>query len=1054
MSTCLELLGEFEDIKQIQDKINKKFILARIEDVKLENFISKHEKFISNFINFLIFFLHFVMLGFSFYSKYTIEILVFQSIITLILGIISIVQLKIRKNKIFSKLRKILSYIGSIINNLTILIFAYLNFKKFMLITENEYSLTSQIEKMKCKYYLLGIFFIKSIWSFMIFRRLKFLLIGFCISEIILLFIFNYILSNEFLDLIIFNVISYIITYCINDNNENIYMYFYFFRKSFKKVYCEFSNKFNDLGIKNFLFNGDNIIDFNKAINKNLQEKLLLKTNLKFKNSRMNFKNTNSDKIAEELYINNKNLNPPNINVLNVDNQVENLEDNKNNIKWLPTLYKNYESKEKMEFLKKLVEYDQEYSIDDDKKEINIEQSFGNDIYNINRINENESANLKFVKSNSINYNKKISKKTTLLDILQSLKIEFETDKKYENVLDMHIIDFPKNPVGNIINEYINRVDSIIINSNKNKKCHLNVNYTINSNIQNYISNLNNQSGELKYKINNFNSYPNLNHSSQHLIKNNENNSINFNNNNIINNKNYIYDINKNDLEISEKSLKNFVKENAIQHNNNIENKAIKFNSNKEIMELNNLNNNLKNKVNYLKLQSEAHDKFIYIGKFIIKDFYNYEFPYDCSQVEMNSNLMFRSIFKVFFKKIIFKKKIYFELLITEDIDIINIESNQNINESNNELLNVEINKKEFGKLAHEIKTPLNAIIGLINELMNKGYQNDIFQFLTSISGLANYLIFLVSDLTQYCNNSSYNDIQIFIDKININEILVFCFEILKALLMCKNSDNPTKPILHSKENISLLVIKSDEVRLKQILLNVISNAVKFTKSGTIEIKAKIKENLNSIKVSIIDTGIGIKEEDLKKLFNEKEKIKEHSILNRFGSGFGLAISKALSEKLNINLKFKSTYQVGSKFSLYIPFEKNKIESGKLSTPAINIIKSNKDKDKSISLGGTTIKNSYNPILYGTSLSNDRTESSGNLNCYNVITERLLERRSTKKISFKNSFFRTNSNLWNLTEDAITKSPRNKISIPKTGIEKKSNKILDSLMDSKKFFSE
>ncbi len=255
-----------------------------------------------------------------------------------------------------------------------------------------------------------------------------------------------------------------------------------------------------------------------------------------------------------------------------------------------------------------------------------------------------------------------------------------------------------------------------------------------------------------------------------------------------------------------------------------------------------------------------------------------------------------------------------------------NNHSNPKTNLNNSNVNNENFNFKEFGKIAHELKTPLNAIIGLMNELIVINKQENLETNLVSINSLANYLTFLITDLTQYCNNFNIEEIQIFLEKIDLKDILSFSFDILKALLACKSSEN-NRIIAEFEfdDQISLLsVINSDEIRLKQIILNFISNSVKFTKNGSIRIKAKLKKEKQFIKISIIDTGIGIKDEDLEKLLYEKERINDGSILNRFGSGFGLAISKSLSEKLNLRMKMKSNYGIGSNFSLYIPYEENK----------------------------------------------------------------------------------------------------------------------------------
>lgn len=158
-----------------------------------------------------------------------------------------------------------------------------------------------------------------------------------------------------------------------------------------------------------------------------------------------------------------------------------------------------------------------------------------------------------------------------------------------------------------------------------------------------------------------------------------------------------------------------------------------------------------------------------------------------------------------------------------------------------------------------------------------------------------------------------------------------FCFQILNSLLFCNiNKKEKIKATLLFDESLDFVKINSDELRIKQIVLNLISNAVKFTNEGEIKLKCK-KKSLNGIlyvRISITDSGKGIKEEDKVKLFNDfvmLEPSKNED--NKFGSGLGLSICKNIAEKLNLILDFKSDYGKGSKFLIYIPcnFDKGNV---------------------------------------------------------------------------------------------------------------------------------
>ena len=113
------------------------------------------------------------------------------------------------------------------------------------------------------------------------------------------------------------------------------------------------------------------------------------------------------------------------------------------------------------------------------------------------------------------------------------------------------------------------------------------------------------------------------------------------------------------------------------------------------------------------------------------------------------------------------------------------------------------------------------------------------------------------------------------------------------------------------------LRIFTDENRLKQIILNLISNSVKFTFSGIILIKADFND-LNDIEISVIDTGFGIKSEEHNLIFKENTQLNLDKEYNIQGSGLGLSITKNLAKSLNYNIGFESAYGEGSRFYVQI----------------------------------------------------------------------------------------------------------------------------------------
>jgi hypothetical protein len=113
--------------------------------------------------------------------------------------------------------------------------------------------------------------------------------------------------------------------------------------------------------------------------------------------------------------------------------------------------------------------------------------------------------------------------------------------------------------------------------------------------------------------------------------------------------------------------------------------------------------------------------------------------------------------------------------------------------------------------------------------------------------------------------------------------------------------------------------IKADDLKLKQIILNFVSNAVKFTKSGWIKLNCQFIREKHYVLLSIIDTGVGIQIEDQYNLFNGFNMIKNDPINICEGSGLGLWICRSLASSMNMNTSVSSNFGRGSEFSLEIP---------------------------------------------------------------------------------------------------------------------------------------
>jgi len=246
------------------------------------------------------------------------------------------------------------------------------------------------------------------------------------------------------------------------------------------------------------------------------------------------------------------------------------------------------------------------------------------------------------------------------------------------------------------------------------------------------------------------------------------------------------------------------------------------------------------------------------------------------------------------------------------------IDSEQRANESE------KLKSAFLANLSHEIRTPMNAIIGF-SELLTD-YEIDAEmqkEYLEIVKSNGKLLLQLIDDIIDIAKIEA-QQLEISISDCQINKIL-------HELLLSYN-DNiirvPEKSIdlkLTTPSGTQNLVIETDPYRLKQILSNLISNAIKFTSSGLVEFGYKIIQN-ETIQFFIKDTGIGISEADKDKIFEKFDQVETKDFRSRRGTGVGLAICKSLTEILGGKIWFESEIGVGSIFYFSLPLIKSEAE--------------------------------------------------------------------------------------------------------------------------------
>lgn len=221
--------------------------------------------------------------------------------------------------------------------------------------------------------------------------------------------------------------------------------------------------------------------------------------------------------------------------------------------------------------------------------------------------------------------------------------------------------------------------------------------------------------------------------------------------------------------------------------------------------------------------------------------------------------------------------------------------------------------KSEFlANMSHEIRTPLNGIIGFTDLLKNTKLEAFQRNYMNTINESANSLMEIINDILDFSKIES-GKLELDIKKYDLQELINPVVELVKY----DTNNKKLELELHIDNDVPKFVW-TDSVRVKQILINLLGNAVKFTEKGKISLSiknlSKIEENLTQLHFSVKDTGIGIKKGFQEQIFDAFSQ-GDNSTTRRFGgTGLGLTISNQLLSLMDSKLNLKSTETQGSEF--------------------------------------------------------------------------------------------------------------------------------------------
>ncbi len=237
--------------------------------------------------------------------------------------------------------------------------------------------------------------------------------------------------------------------------------------------------------------------------------------------------------------------------------------------------------------------------------------------------------------------------------------------------------------------------------------------------------------------------------------------------------------------------------------------------------------------------------------------------------------------------------------------------------ELSREAMQAATQKSDFlANMSHEIRTPMNAVLGMAELALREDMSPQAQQYVRQIRSSGKNLLVIINDILDFSKIES--------GKMSVIDVVYEPLSLINDIVNIVNNRIGDK-------NIEFIVDLSpdiphdlfgDNVRIHQVLINLLNNAVKFTKQGRVGLKMYsefLDENNIVLKAEISDTGMGIKKEDLKKLFHSFQQLDSKRNRNVEGTGLGLAISQQLLHLMGGSISVESEYEKGTTFFIEIP---------------------------------------------------------------------------------------------------------------------------------------
>ncbi|MBO7353976.1 MAG: response regulator [Lachnospiraceae bacterium] len=222
-----------------------------------------------------------------------------------------------------------------------------------------------------------------------------------------------------------------------------------------------------------------------------------------------------------------------------------------------------------------------------------------------------------------------------------------------------------------------------------------------------------------------------------------------------------------------------------------------------------------------------------------------------------------------------------------------------------------------LANMSHEIRTPLNAVLGMNEMILRKAEDPDLLEYAENIRSSGNALLHLINDILDFSKIEACK-MELIVGEYKPHDLMRECISRFEKMaddkdLMLKAAFDPNIPS----------VLEGDAQHLTQIISNMVSNAIKYTREGSVELifsegERPIAKGEFGLMIEVRDTGMGIAKEDLPYLFDAFERVNEKENANIQGTGLGLAITKQLAELMNGSVSVESEPGVGTVFKVYV----------------------------------------------------------------------------------------------------------------------------------------